>query len=930
LRTVASLVEELHPGRAEGVRVGLHDSLVQDLAIDSLARAELLYRLERSFGIELSTEGFNRAETVVDLLDLITHAAPGSHQELQTAVLPPTEDLAPARLPDAARTLPEVLRWHAERQPGRTHLLLYDEQDRVTPLSYGEFLQEAGRAAGSLSRTGLQPGDAVAIMLPTGLDYFVSFFAILLCGGIPLPIYPPARPSQLEDHLKRHAGILHNARARALITTREIAPLARLLQLQQAEGRRVITTDSLRQADAAGAPSTPADPQALALLQYTSGSTGQPKGVMLSHANLLANIRSMGQAARVSPDDVFVSWLPLYHDMGLIGAWLGSLYHGIPLVVMSPLLFLSRPQRWLQAIHQYRGTLSAAPNFAYELCLAKVDDEAVQGLDLSSWRLAFNGAEMVNPETLRRFGARFAGHGLRPEALAPVYGLAESSVGLAFPPLGRVPPIDRVQRRALDRDGSALPAAAHDPAALELVACGQPLPGHQIRIVDDRGRELPERRVGRLQFQGPSATRGYYRNPQATARLFDGAWLESGDLAYMVGGDVYLTGRLKDIVIRAGRNIYPHELEQAVGELEGVRKGCVAVFGSPDPAGGTERLVVVAETRETDPQTQASLRERIREAAAELTGIPADAVVLAPPHSVLKTSSGKIRRSATRERFEQGLLQRKPRAPWLQVLRLLVGGLRPQWQRLRRALTDQAYAAYVWSLFLLLATPVWVLVALIPRLAWRWVLIRAAARALVRLAGVKLEVAGLDNLPAERSFILVANHASYLDGLLLVAALPLRLRFVAKQELQDRWIPRLFLQRIGAVFVERFDAQRSREDLARINRAAADGDPLLFFAEGTFSRSPGLLPFRMGAFTTALDNGLGVLPVAIRGSRYLLRSGSWFPHRGDVGVRVAGLLHAEGTDWEAGLRLRDRTREEILKHCAEPDMAQAGNTNPPR
>ncbi len=507
------------------------------------------------------------------------------------------------------------------------------------------------------------------------------------------------------------------------------------------------------------------------------------------------------------------------------------------------------------------------------------------------------------------------------QAMAPVYGLAESSVGLAFPPLGRVPPVDRVQRGAIDRDGIALPAAADDRAALELVANGLPLRGHQIRIVDDQGRELPERRVGHLQFQGPSATRGYFQNPAATEKLFDGDWLDSGDLAYIAAGDVYLTGRMKDLIIRAGRNIYPHELEEAVGEIEGVRKGCVAVFGGQDPDTGTERLVIVAETRSRDAALHAQLRERIGELALDLSGVPADEVILAAPHTVLKTSSGKIRRSATRELFQQGLLERKQRAPWLQIARLLVSGLRPQWRRLLRTLRDYAYAAYVWSLFLLLATLVWLLVAVLPRLEWRWALIRRASRGLVRLAGVTMRVQGLEHLPAHEAVVMVVNHASYLDGLLLVAAIPRRLRFVAKQELQGSLIPRLFLQRIGAIFVERFDAQRSREDFDQINRLATGGVPLLFFPEGTFSRSPGLLPFRMGAFVTAVDNGLPVLPVAIRGSRSLLRSGSWFPHRALVNIELATPLHAEGDDWEAKLRLRNRARAAILERCGEPDLA---------
>ena len=925
LKILDALVKELHPGQADRIKIGLQSSLVQDLAIDSLARAELLFRLEQGFKMKLPNRPFNEAETVADLLRLLNLAQPESTQE-QDVSIRLLEEASQASLPDKARTLPEVLQWYAERDPERTHLLLYEEEDQVTKIHYGEFYREAVGVAGALRQSGLQAGEAVAIMLPTGRDYFVSFFGILLCGAIPLPIYPPLRLSQLEDHLQRHAKILRNASARLLITTQEFAPLARLLQVQLVELRAVVTCVNLRRSTSV-IPVPPTDPQAIALLQYTSGSTGQPKGVMLSHANLLANIRSMGEAARVRADDVFVSWLPLYHDMGLIGAWLGSLYHGVPLVVMSPLLFLTRPQRWLWAIHQYRGTLSAAPNFAYELCLSKVPDAALEGLDLSSWRLAFNGAEMVNPRTVRRFSERFASYGFRAEAMAPVYGLAESSVGLAFPPLGRIAPIDRVQRASLDHGGKALPAAADDPSALELVACGHPLRGHQIRIVDPLGRELPERRVGHLQFQGPSTTRGYFQNPAATAKLFNGDWLDSGDLAYIAGGDVYLTGRLKDIIIRAGRNIYPHELEEAVGGIDGVRKGCVAVFGSQEPVSGTERLVIVAETRCRDVAERAKLHERIGRVTGDLTGMAADEVLLVAPHTVLKTSSGKIRRSATRELFEQGRLQHKQRAPWLQVVRLLISGLTPQWNRLLRTLRDQLYAVYVWSLFLLLASLVWLLVALLPRLQWRWRLIHGAAKALARLAGVKLRVEGLENLPPQ-PVVMVANHASYLDGLLLVAALPGRLRFVAKQELQASLIPRLFLQRIGALFVERFDTGRSRDDLEQISQLALDGDPLLFFPEGTFSRTPGLLSFRMGAFVTAVDNGLPILPVAIRGSRSLLRSGSWFPHRGMVSIQVLGPLHATGTEWQAKLELRNQARAAIQEHCGEPDLVSVANPHP--
>jgi acyl-CoA synthetase (AMP-forming)/AMP-acid ligase II len=262
----------------------------------------------------------------------------------------------------------------------------------------------------------------------------------------------------------------------------------------------------------------------------------------------------MGQATAVSEADTFVSWLPLYHDMGLIGAWLGSLYFAVPLVSMAPQVFLARPSRWLRAIHTHRGTISAGPNFAYELCLTKVRDAELEGLDLSSWRLAFNGAEPVSPATIDRFAERFAPYGLRRDAITPVYGLAESSVGLAFPPLGRGPLIDRIDRDKFVRTGRADPVKPGEPDALRFVASGRPLPGHEIRIVDATGNELGDRREGRIEFRGPSATAGYFHNADSTRSLFHDDWLDTGDLGYMADADVYVTGRVVALV-RAGRSL---------------------------------------------------------------------------------------------------------------------------------------------------------------------------------------------------------------------------------------------------------------------------------------------------------------------------------------------------------------------------------------
>jgi acyl carrier protein len=926
---VEGLAEELRQGTIRQAGLTLSSSLERDVGLDSLGRVELLARIERRFGVHLPEQIAVEAQTIGDLLEALHRAGESPARSS------PTEghriDAAPiAATPQGAETLVEVLSWHVATHPDRTHVTLLSGNDREESMTYRELFEEAEISGAALQYRGLKPKEAVVLMLPTARAYFSSFFGVLLAGGVPVPIYPPARMNQLEDHFKRHRALLENCQAAMLITIVEARGFARLFQAQCDTLRAVVTTDDLK-ARHGHCDTPPITNEDIAFLQYTSGSTGNPKGVVLTHANLLANIRASGRALQADSTDVFVSWLPLYHDMGLIGAWFGTLYHATRLVIMSPLLFLARPQRWLWAMHRYHGTLSAAPNFAYELCLRRLSDRDLEGLDLRLWRAALNGAEPVNPNTVRRFCERFAPYGFRREAMAPVYGLAEATLALAMPPLERGPLIDRIEREAFMNEGVAVEAEEGASGnVLEFMACGQPLPAHEVRIVDDGGRELPERREGRLQFRGPSATAGYFRNPAATRELIQSGWVTPGDLAYIARGEVYITGRTQDVVIRAGRNIYPHELEEAVGELPGIRRGRVVVFGSPDPHSGTERLVVVAETNGLLDEAQERLRELVNTLASDLVGGPPDDLVLAPSGTVLKTSSGKIRRGACRELYEAGEIGRRRAPAWRQVARLMVATVRPALRRARRGLKSVVFGVYCWSLFALLAPIVWTLVVLLPTRTWRFWSMRMAVRFLALAARTPCTVQGV--LPPEgTAAVLCANHASILDAYYLVGFLPRPVSFVAKAELGRHFIPRLFFSQIGAEFVERSDKQKGMADARRIAETLRRANTLLFFPEGTFSRIPGLLPFHMGAFVAAAEHGAPVVPVVLRGTRYILRDGNWIPTPGPVRIEIGTpidprALEAEagGDAWKTALLLRARTREYLLAHCEEPDLAREG------
>lgn len=913
LAVVRALVSERHTVE-RAASVTLDSGLDRDLGLDSLAVAELLARVEDTAGVSFDPGVLGTVTTprdVVAAIELTPATARGRRAAVRRPAPAPVQDV-----PEAAATLNDALSWHVGTHPERTHLRILGAGEEE--LSYGDLHRAATEVAAGLLTRDLRPGERVGIMLPTGRDYFASFLGVLLAGGVPVPLYPPARPAQLAEHLRRQAGILANAQAAVLIAAREAAPLARLLRGHVDSMRHLVHPAQLA---GHGGPVPPAAPHGpdLAMLQYTSGSTGDPKGVMLTHTNLLANIRAMGQAVQVGAGDVFVSWLPLYHDMGLIGAWLSSLYFGMPLVVMPPTTFLARPSRWLWAIHTHRGTLTAAPNFAYELCLRKIGDAELEGLDLRSLRMAFNGAEPVNPDTPDRFAARFGPYGLRAEALSPVYGLAENSVGLTFPPPGRQASPDRISRTELSHRGLARPVPADDPDAVRFMPCGRALPGHEVRVVDADGRQLGERVQGVVEFRGPSATAGYFRNPEATAALLRHGWLDTGDLGYLDRGELYVTGRVKDLIIKAGRNLHPEELERAVGDLPGVRKGNVAVFATTDQTGGTERLVILAETRLPE-QAHPELRNRIVGVAVDLLEAPPDEVVLALPGTVLKTSSGKIRRAATRSRYEQGRVGRS-RPPWWQVAGFAVRGLRPLSLRLARALAAVAFAAWCWLCLVAVGVPTLIALAVTRDLAGRRHLAGRAAKALARLTRTAVTVEGGDRLARLTDCVVVANHASYLDGFAMSAALPGPLTFVAGEIFAHKPLIGFLLRRIGTRFVERTDRAHSVADARLLDEVARLGGRLVIFAEGSLAPRPGLRPFHMGAFTIAAHAGLPVVPIAIRGTRDMMRPDHGaLIRRGHIRLLVDEPISPAGTGWGAAVALEHQARAAIARDCGEPDL----------
>ncbi len=927
---IHDLVKEIHPNFKKIV-VTLEDHFERDLGLDSLSRVEMISRVEAAFKTTFTQKLMYEAETPKDLLEALagSDASPliESFLEKSTLALEVSD-----KLPDHAKTLIDVLMWHVNEHENRPHIQLYEDDGTGEMITYGQLKDRALRVAGGLQELGLKPAQAVAIMLPTSTDYFYSFFGILLAGGIPVPIYPPARPSQLEEHMQRHTKILNNCKASILITVKEAKTVAKILKSYVQNIEHIVTVDELLRSPATKALPV-VKPSDTAFIQYTSGSTGDPKGVVLSHANLLANIRSMGQTVNATSKDVMVSWLPLYHDMGLIGAWLATMYHTTFFVLMSPISFLSKPQRWLWAIHKYGGTMSASPNFGYEYCLHRLKGADLTGLDLSSWRLALNGAEAVSPLTIDAFTDYFKDYGFDPMAMTPVYGLAESSVGLVFPPMQRGPKVDSIDRKKFTKSKIAKEISADDEHALHFVSSGLPLIGHQIRVVDETGHELPPRHEGELEFMGPSSTKGYYDNTAKNEDLFDKEWLRTGDRGYIAEGELYLTGRIKDIIIRAGQNIYPDELEKSIGNLEGIRKGCVAVFGVRDEKTATEKLIVLAESMIKDPKQRDDLQAKINRLATDLIGGPPDEVVLAEKGSVLKTSSGKIRRAASKELFKSKGGKASTQSLILQLVRLMIKSLLPRTRRVVRAVKARLFALYSWMALVLVVIIAWNGIVFLPTLKLRWKAMRFASHLFSFLTMTKVDVKGIENLQGDtKNSVIVVNHSSYLDGIVLVYFMPQPVSIVAKAELMDLWVAKLPLMRLKTQFVERFDMSKSVADSKRLSNALVKHERLLFFPEGTFTRIPGLRPFHLGPFNVAVASDAQVIPVAIKGTRSILRPGAWFPHHGHISVTIGEAIklsdeEKKSDNWHKALALSQKSRTFILEHCEEPDLVYDASEN---
>ncbi|WP_338873735.1 fatty acyl-AMP ligase [Myxococcus stipitatus] len=528
-------------------------------------------------------------------------------------------------------------------------LTFVDAAEREEVMPFAEVYRRAKRTAGGLLRLGVREGERVALLLPTSPAFMEAFFGTMLAGAVPVPLYPPVRLGRLEEYHRSTSRMLQVTGASLVLTDSRV----RLLLGPSVEMSRprlgCLTVEDVSRGDEPG--EVAVKPDALALIQFSSGSTVDPKPVALPHAALMAQVMALEVAMPLPTDAprVGVSWLPLYHDMGLIGCLLSALHYPGNLVLIPPEVFLARPALWLRAVSRHRGFVSPAPNFAYGLCLKRVKDAEMEGLDLSSWKHALNGAEPVSAETLQRFAQRFERWGFSARALRPVYGMSEASLAVTFPPEGRGPRVLGVDSGVLAREGRV------ESGARMMVSVGAPVAGFEVEVRDEKGGVLPERQVGTVFTRGPSLMAGYYGDAVATRRALtlDG-WLDTGDLGFIADGELYLTGRAKDVVIIRGANHAPQAFEEPLQSVEGVRTGCAVALGFTPEGGEDEALLILAER--SGPEADAGVEERIRAAVVAATGVRPHTVKMLESGTLPRTSSGKLRRGEALRRYLAGEL----------------------------------------------------------------------------------------------------------------------------------------------------------------------------------------------------------------------------------------------------------------------------------
>ncbi len=551
-------------------------------------------------------------------------------------------------------TFSDLLKARYDTTPGKVSVTILQGGQPDRPVTYGELIQGASGYVKTYIQSGIKPGDVILLILQHGIDLLFAYYGAVLHGAIP-SIMPFLTEKLLPERYRADlAALVSVTQPTGVVTYRDFeAEVHSALKPGEDSVKAVIVSDQVI------GPCPPEfgvfgglrrKPEDIVLLQHSSGTTGLQKGVALSHQAVINQLTDYGKSIQLSDTDVFISWLPLYHDMGLIACWLMPILLGYPLVIMSPFEWIRAPYRLMQAVSHYKGTLSWLPNFAYNFCAQKIRDRDLEGVNLSSWRAISNCSEPMRWESQRAFYERFKGLGLHSEALTTCYAMAENVFAVTQGGIERPVVFEDIDRDSLQIEKVARPAEA-EKTAIRMLGAGKAIPNTSVVVLDSKGHPLPDRHVGEVGLKSNCMLSGYYHRPDATEKAFINGWYLTGDFGYLVDGELYITGRKKDLIIVGGKNIYPQDLELLAYEVSGVHAGRASAFGLFNETTGTEDVVMVAEVDTNDPAEQQRIADGIRAAVTRGSAVALRFVYMVGKHWLVKTSSGKTARSANREKF---------------------------------------------------------------------------------------------------------------------------------------------------------------------------------------------------------------------------------------------------------------------------------------
>ncbi|MCP4132864.1 MAG: fatty acyl-AMP ligase [bacterium] len=548
-------------------------------------------------------------------------------------------------------SISDAMLHYSRELPDRVCAYFRTNDDEEFVYTYSDIIKRSTALAYALKEKGLEQGDRVVVVLPTCPEFIFCFFGILLAGGIVVQAAPPLGFRDLKHYVDRLSHMIEDCGARFFISRHADFPSFEK-EFPEYEGEcaflDISDFDFNRERTISYVPPSPDD---ICFIQYTSGSTGTPKGVPISHENIKSNLESIGAGLESEHDDICISWLPLYHDMGLIGGMLTPLYHNFPIIFFPPEAFIYQPIRWFRYITEYKASICLGNNFSYNYCLKKIKDKDLEGIDLSSLRTAFNGSEPINPQVLKKFHERFAKAGYAESAMFPCYGLAEATLAVTFAALWEPPKVLRLNRDSLHNGDRVVLAREDDEYAMEIVSVGKALHDMDVKICDSNNEPKKESTIGEIYIKGSAVMKGYYnQNKNNTGDTFHQGWLKTGDLGFIHNEELYITGRMKELIIIRGSNYYPADIEHVVKQVEGVDREAAA-FSYIDPGTGSENLALVFESKTNDQDRLKTIQKKIRQEVLDHFGILPHKVIPASPGDIPKTANGKLRRNHCKDLF---------------------------------------------------------------------------------------------------------------------------------------------------------------------------------------------------------------------------------------------------------------------------------------